>query len=56
MALKVSSDAHLVDKGSGIKKLRSMQAGNQISQLSFAYPILQGDRHLESSFSIKLSR
>lgn len=56
MALEVSSDAHLVDKGSGIKKLRSMQAGNQISQLSFAYPIIQGEHHLESSFSIKLSR
>lgn len=55
MASKVFSDANLVDKGSGIKKLRSMQEGNQISRLIFAYPIIEGKHHLESSFSIKLS-
>lgn len=55
MASKVFSDANLVDKGSGIKKLRSMQAGNQISQLHFDYPVIEGEHHLEASFSIKLS-
>jgi hypothetical protein len=54
MASERFQNANLVDTGSGIKKLRSMQASNQIRQLRYSYPLVGDEYQLEATFSIRL--
>lgn len=54
MASKMFQNANLVDTGSGIKKLRNMQATNQIRKLQYSYPLIGDEYQLEAIFSIRL--
>lgn len=55
MSSNAFSDANLVDRGSGILKLRFMQADKQIDKLLFEYPIVDGQKKLAATFSVRLA-